>query len=53
MKVYCKGCKHQARDKYHCNHPDNIDVKVNWWYDPAVIINKNNDCKWYKKKDSK
>jgi len=64
--VFCKDCMHLYEIKYmhgsytdiHCEHPDNKKEDVTYYKrslsrdkDPKVI-NKNNDCKWFEKKES-
>jgi hypothetical protein len=57
MKVYCSGCKYFECIPGKCKSPNNRPRFYNeaWKQayllsDPPSKLNKNNDCKWYKKK---
>jgi hypothetical protein len=64
-KVYCKRCFHRYRRAYtnrdECSYKDNVDISYKEdWFDNHEIrkhkklakeINKNNDCKWFKRKE--
>lgn len=59
-KVYCKDCKYFIRDEGYkvCDHKKNVD-KIDDWYSSHEIrkrrpkeINKRNNCKWFKNKES-
>lgn len=60
MKVYCYNCKHYRtgfsdREYHNCLAPENINTDS--FYKPggmshdAPELNKNNDCKWWKKRE--
>lgn len=69
MEVYCKDCRYLicyfdiGGVSPNCTYPDNsIKVISANWYNKKEkegykelpeIINKNNDCNWYKKETSK
>ena len=59
-KVYCNECKHlhYCLDTFYCYHPDNYTKKGNWKDKNALVgvkepseINKDNDCKWFERKE--
>ena len=54
-KVYCDNCKF-FDDLFYCSHPTNQEI-INDWQKSYISykirprdMNKNNDCKLYKKK---
>jgi hypothetical protein len=54
MKVFCKNCKWITVDSFssYCTCPKNV---FDNWYESGMMrkhpreLNKNNDCKWFKK----
>ncbi len=61
MKVYCSNCKWLSDNDgwaYICLHKENENTNSNWfsinffdgWKRKLEIINKKNNCSWYKKK---
>jgi hypothetical protein len=52
--VFCSECAHYSKDS-GCWYPGNVVVKSSWLHtweerESPSVINKNNDCKWYKAK---
>ena len=64
-KVYCNECYYLESYRppfgnysYTCLYSENIKRKNNWLGEEASVkkpkdINKNNNCKWFKNKNSK
>jgi hypothetical protein len=54
-KVYCKDCIYFILRPYRCAHPGNTTYrdtyygKVYYYTEYPNKLNKNNDCKWFKK----
>ena len=58
-KIYCSECEHSL-DVTKCGHPDNkleytdyYGEKVLHNYFPSYKLNKDNDCKWFWRKEPK
>jgi len=60
MKVFCKDCRWffqnpEVFEHQECRHSNNFIVVESFYgknkipYKPPKMLNRNNDCKWYKK----
>lgn len=54
-KVFCRNCKYFLIP-YDCDHPNSrtnnfLELKPNGYQNKKLdVLNKNNDCEWYKKR---